>query len=180
MSFKIIHGDIIKLRVDGIVNAANTRLSGGGGVDGAIHDAAGPKLIHACSKLNGCGIGEAKITEGYNLPAKYIIHTVGPIWNGGISDEEEILMSAYKNSLLLAEKFGLKSVAFPLISAGAFGFPKHLALEIAIKSLEDYLITKDMIIYLVIYDSEIINKYEGEIEYNNRIYIIEDTPKDIV
>lgn len=180
MSFKIIHGDITKLRVDGIVNAANTRLSGGGGVDGAIHDAAGPKLIHACSKLNGCGIGEAKITEGYNLPAKYIIHTVGPIWNGGISDEEEILMSAYKNSLLLAEKFGLKSVAFPLISAGAFGFPKHLALEIAIKSLEDYLITKDMIIYLVIYDSEIINKYEGEIEYNNRIYIIEDTPKDIV
>ncbi len=173
MSLKIVYGDITKIIVDAIVNAANTRLSGGGGVDGAIHRAAGPKLADECRKLNGCGIGEAKMTKAYNLPAKYIIHTVGPIWNGGISDEEEILRTAYNNSLDLAVKNGFNSVAFPLISAGAFGFPKQLALEIAIKSLEDYLRTKDMMVYLVIYDSEILDEYEGKIKYNHKVYNIE-------
>lgn len=180
MSFKILYGDITKIKVDAIVNAANTRLSGGGGVDGAIHKAAGPKLLESCRKLNGCGIGEAKVTKGYNLPSKYVIHTVGPIWNGGISDEEEILRSAYKNSLTLATNNGYKSIAFPIISAGAFGFPKHLALETAIESIEDYLMTYDLQVYLVVYDSEILDYFGSQFEYNNKIYSIEDIPDDIM
>ncbi len=129
---KVWQGDITKLRVDAIVNAANASLLGGGGVDGAIHRAAGPELLAACRSLRGCETGKAKITEGFNLPARYVIHTVGPIWNGGGENEAELLASCYRNSLALAVQFNLKTIAFPSISTGAYGFPVEAAAEIAV------------------------------------------------
>jgi O-acetyl-ADP-ribose deacetylase len=136
---KLIQGDITQLRVDAIVNAVNHSLLGGGGVDGAIHRAAGAALLAECRQLRGCGTGEAKITKGYQLPAKWIIHTVGPIWQGGDRQEEELLAKCYRNCLALTEVNEIKTIAFPAISTGAYRFPLELATEIAIKEVRFFL-----------------------------------------
>ncbi len=135
---ELIQADITKQKVDAIVNAANTTLLGGGGVDGAIHRAAGPELLEECRKLGGCPTGEARITRGYRLAAKHVIHTVGPIWHGGRSGEDELLRKCYQNSLDLAEENGLKSIAFPSISTGAYNFPIDRAAQIAIGTVRAF------------------------------------------
>jgi len=135
----VVSGDITEQQVDAIVNAANTSLLGGGGVDGAIHRAAGPELLRECRSLGGCEIGQVKITKGYSLPAKYVIHAVGPVWRGGKAGEDELLRSCYRNSLTLAEQNRVKSVAFPSISTGAYGFPIRRAAEIATSAVREYL-----------------------------------------
>lgn len=136
---KILVGDITKLQVDAVVNAANEAMCGGGGVDGAIHRAGGPELLQECLKVGGCPQGEARLTKGYRLPAKHIIHTVGPVWEGGGYGEADVLASAYRSSLEVAEEIGAKTVAFPCISTGVYGYPKPQACEIAVNTVSKWL-----------------------------------------
>ncbi|NOZ03460.1 MAG: O-acetyl-ADP-ribose deacetylase [FCB group bacterium] len=152
----VVQGDITQQQVDAIVNAANTSLLGGGGVDGAIHRAAGPALLEECRRLGGCPTGEARITKGYNLPAKYVIHTVGPVWRGGDSNEAELLARCYRSSLELAIEHDVRTIAFPNISTGIYRFPKQLAAEIAIKEVSEFLNQHDRLekVIFVTFDRE--------------------------
>ena len=160
----ILKDDITRLQVDAIVNAANTSLLGGGGVDGAIHDTAGPQLLEECKDLQGCKTGEAKITKGYNLPAKYVIHTAGPVWLDGNENEVALLNDAYNNSLELARAHNVKTIAFPNISTGVYGFPKNKAALVALFSASqfcrEYPDALEEIIF-VCYDDENYNIYKG-------------------
>ncbi len=161
MRIELIQKDITTLQVDAIVNAANSSLTGGGGVDGAIHRAAGPQLREYCITLNGCKTGEAKISPGFNLPAKYVIHTVGPVWNNGTEDEEKLLSMCYSNSLRLAVENKIKTIAFPCISTGAYRFPFEKAARIALETISKFLKSNKEIekVYLVVFSERELQQY---------------------
>ncbi len=165
MTIQLTKGDITKMKVDSIVNAANSSLLGGGGVDGAIHRAGGPKILEECilirNRQGGCKTGEAVITTGGNLPAKYVIHTVGPVWHGGDKHEDELLHNAYTNSLRLAEENNITSIAFPNISTGIYGFPKQRAAEIAVKAVSDFKASSLQQVFFVCFDEENYNIYKS-------------------
>lgn len=152
MPLLFIHGDITTQTTDAIVNAANPWLAGGGGVDGAIHRAAGPRMHEACVALGGCAVGEAKLTEGFDLPCRYVIHTPGPVWHGGTNGEAKLLANCYTNSLRLAMENNCESVSFPLISTGAYGYPREEALQVATDAINAFLAENDMTVYLVFYN----------------------------
>lgn len=157
MHIKVVKADITKMKVDVIVNAANASLLGGGGVDGAIHRAAGRELLEECRSLHGCHTGEAKMTKGYRLPAKYVIHTVGPIWQGGTAGEQQLLEACYKNSLQIAIKEKFQSIAFPAISTGIYGYPKEEAANIAVNTIfsaAEGRVAEDFEVWLVAFDAE--------------------------
>lgn len=169
-NIEIVQGDITRQQVDAIVNAANTTLLGGGGVDGAIHRAAGPELLEECRTLNGCPTGEAKITGGYRLPAKWVIHTVGPVWHGGMHGEDELLARCYRNSLALTGQHGIRSVAFPSISTGAYGFPMDRAARIALREMRAFL---DRTSHL----ERIVCVCFGDAAYNLHVDVLKESAK---
>ena len=184
MPLKIVRNDITQMHVDAIVNAANSSLLGGGGVDGAIHEAAGEELLQECMTLHGCETGSAKVTKGYRLPCRYLIHAVGPRWSDGRHHEPELLKSCYETSLQLAEEYGCESIAFPLISSGIYGYPKDQALKVAVDTIRAFLLEHEMDVSIVVFDQkayQISGKLFANIEeYIDDRYVDEHSDSDKV